>query len=80
MWIPRDTTEIEDAAKRGDLEETASFDAKADLPQTAKKNVTLAVDVAAMSAKRLVVSDAGASVGPPGPQTFPPIAMTSPPS
>jgi hypothetical protein len=49
MWIPRDAAEVEEAARRGGLEETASFDAKADLPSTPRKNVTLAVDVAAMS-------------------------------
>jgi hypothetical protein len=48
MWIPRDASEIEEAVARGDLEETASFDAKADLPRPGK-NASLAVDVAAMS-------------------------------
>jgi hypothetical protein len=49
MWEPKTAAEIEEAAKRGDLEETPTFDAKADLPATAKKNVTAAIDVAAMS-------------------------------
>jgi hypothetical protein len=48
MWIPHDAAEIEAAAHRGDLEETSTFDAKADLPER-KKNASLAVDVAAMS-------------------------------
>jgi hypothetical protein len=48
VWVPKDTAEIEAAARRGELEETPSFDAKADLP-VAKKNASLAVDVAAMS-------------------------------
>jgi hypothetical protein len=48
MWIPTSAAEIEATAERGDLEETAGFDAKADLPAT-KKNITLAVDVAAMA-------------------------------
>lgn len=48
MWVPRDAKEVEDAAGRGDLEETSSFDGKLDLP-TAKRNVDLAIDVAAMS-------------------------------
>ncbi len=48
MWIPQNAAEIEEAARRGDLEETASFDAKAELP-VPKKNASLAVDVAAMS-------------------------------
>src|SRR3954468_23467819 len=49
MWIPNNVNEIEDAVKNGRVEETEAFDAKAALPATAKKNVTLAVDVAAMS-------------------------------
>lgn len=49
MWEPRDTAEIEDAARGGRLEETPSFDAKRELPATQKKNAELAVDVAAMS-------------------------------
>src|SRR3954453_2576117 len=48
MWIPNDTAEIERAARAGDLSETPSFDAKADLPQP-KKNADLATDVAAMA-------------------------------
>lgn len=48
MWIPRDADEIETAVARGDLEETASFDGKAGLPDP-KRNSSLAVDVAAMS-------------------------------
>lgn len=49
MWVPRDVEEIEAAIARGDLEETSSFDGKADLPATPKKNIDLAVDIAAMS-------------------------------
>lgn len=45
MWVPRDAAEIEAAAIAGRLEETPSFDAKADLPSP-KKNSDLAVDVA----------------------------------
>lgn len=48
MWLPGTATEIEDAARRGDLNETPTFDAKSDLPAP-KKNVDLAVDVAAMT-------------------------------
>jgi len=48
MWIPTDAADIERAAKARELEETPSFDAKAELPQP-KKNVSLAIDVAAMS-------------------------------
>lgn len=48
MWIPRDADEIEHAARRGNLTETPSFDAKADLPSP-NKNASLAVDVAAMT-------------------------------
>jgi hypothetical protein len=49
MWVPRDTAEIEDAAQRDDLEETPSFDAKRELPVSAKRNIDVAIDVAAMS-------------------------------
>jgi hypothetical protein len=49
MWIPTDTDEIEAAVTAGQIEETEAFDAKEALPATAKKNVALAVDVAAMS-------------------------------
>ena len=48
MWVPRDAAEIEAAAERGELEETPSFDGKAQLPDP-RKNNSLAVDVAAMS-------------------------------
>src|SRR5215217_6509158 len=48
MWVPHDAAEVEEAAKRGDLEETPTFDAKVDLP-VPKKNASLAIDVAAMS-------------------------------
>lgn len=48
MWVPTDATEIEEAAARGDLEETSSFDGKLDLPAP-KKNINLAIDVAAMT-------------------------------
>jgi hypothetical protein len=44
LWIPRSAAEIEDAAQRGDLEETHTFDGKEALP-TPKKNRDLAVDV-----------------------------------
>jgi hypothetical protein len=49
MWIPADTAAIEDAARRDDLEETPSFDAKRELPASPKKNIDVAIDVAAMS-------------------------------
>src|SRR4051794_21745468 len=49
MWVPSDVNDIEDAVKNGRVEETEAFDAKAELPASRKKNVTLAVDVAAMS-------------------------------
>jgi hypothetical protein len=48
MWVPRDAQEIEEAVKAGFLEETSSLDAKESLP-TKKKNIDLAIDVAAMS-------------------------------
>jgi hypothetical protein len=48
MWVPRSAAEVEEAAGRGDLEETHTFDAKARLP-VAKKNHDLAVDVCAMT-------------------------------
>jgi hypothetical protein len=48
MWVPKDASEVEDAVGRGDLEETSSFDGKLDLP-TPKRNVDLAIDVAAMT-------------------------------
>jgi hypothetical protein len=32
MWIPKSAAEIEEAAQRGDLEETQTFDAKLALP------------------------------------------------
>ena len=46
--MPRSAAEIEAAAKAGDLPETPSFDAKADLPHP-RRNADLAVDVAAMT-------------------------------
>jgi hypothetical protein len=49
MWIPSDVSDVEDAVRNGRVVETEAFDAKAALPATAKKNVNLAVDVAAMS-------------------------------
>ena len=50
MWIPGSVDEIEQAAARGDLEETASFDGKKELPpSTPSGNKSLAVDVGAMS-------------------------------
>lgn len=48
MWIPKDAEEIDRAARAGDLPETPSFDAKAELPRKSK-NVDLATDVAAMA-------------------------------
>jgi hypothetical protein len=48
MWIPKSAAEIEEAAGRGDLEETHTFDAKVALP-VARKNHDLAVDVSAMT-------------------------------
>jgi hypothetical protein len=48
VWIPKSAVEIEDAAKRGDLEETQTFEAKAALP-VPKKNHDVAVDVGAMT-------------------------------
>src|SRR5688500_5645651 len=49
MWGPKDADEIETAARRSNLTETSTFDAKEALPATAKKNKDVAVDVAAMS-------------------------------
>jgi len=50
MWISGDVDEIERAVARGDLEETASFDGKRELPpSTTKGNASVAIDVAAMS-------------------------------
>ena len=48
MWIPKSAAEVEEAARRGDLEETHTFDAKAALPPS-KKNHDVAVDVSAMT-------------------------------
>jgi hypothetical protein len=48
MWIPETAAEVEDAAARGELEETHTFDAKSSLPAP-KKNHDLAVDVDAMT-------------------------------
>lgn len=48
MWIPKDVDEIEQAIASGTLEETASFEAKAQLPDK-KKNADMATDVAAMA-------------------------------
>lgn len=48
MWVPKSAKEIEDAAKRGDLEETSALDAKVALP-AARRNHDLAVDVCAMT-------------------------------
>jgi hypothetical protein len=49
VWIPGGVAETEDAIARGDLEETAAFDAKAALPASRKQKPSLVVDVAAMS-------------------------------
>jgi hypothetical protein len=48
IWIPADASEVEAIAREGGLVETPAFDAKAALP-VAKKNSSLAVDVAAMT-------------------------------
>lgn len=48
MWIPKDVSEIEARIASGDLEETASFEAKQQLPDK-KKNAAIATDVAAMA-------------------------------
>lgn len=48
VWVPSSAAEIEAAARAGSLRETASFDAKQQLP-IPKKNKSLAIDVAAMS-------------------------------
>lgn len=48
MWIPKTAEEVKTAAKAGELAETPTFDAKAELP-TPKKNASLAIDVAAMT-------------------------------
>lgn len=48
MWIPATAEEVEAAARAGALPESPSFDAKAELP-VPKKNVSLAIDVAAMT-------------------------------
>jgi hypothetical protein len=48
VWIPTDAQEIDEAARGGQLVETPSFDAKAALP-SAKKNIDVAKDVAAMA-------------------------------
>lgn len=48
MWIPKSAAEVEEAAARGDLEETHTFDAKSALPAP-RKNRDLAVDVDAMT-------------------------------
>jgi hypothetical protein len=48
MWIPKTAAEVEEAAARGDLEETHTFDAKSALPAP-KKNHDLAVDVDSMT-------------------------------
>jgi len=46
MWIPKEEAEIVQAVTAGDLEETAIFDAKTELPA---KPIDLAKDVAAMA-------------------------------
>jgi hypothetical protein len=48
MWIPRDADQIRRAALAGELPETPSFDAKAELPPS-RKNADIATDVAAMA-------------------------------
>jgi hypothetical protein len=48
MWVPRNSQHIEQAARAGELPQSPSFDAKAELPRP-DKNASLAVDVAAMA-------------------------------
>src|SRR5215210_2455232 len=48
MWIPEFEGELVRAIEAGDLVETATFDAKADLPKKGKSK-DLAIDVAAMA-------------------------------
>ena len=48
VWIPRDAAEIEQAARAGNVAESPSLDAKAELPPS-RKNADIAADVAAMS-------------------------------
>lgn len=48
MWIPENFSEIAKTVQACDLEESPAFDAKAILPAP-KKNISLAVDVAAMT-------------------------------
>ena len=48
MWVPQNAAEVEEAVGAGNLEETASFDGKECLPGR-KRNVDLAIDVAAMT-------------------------------
>lgn len=74
MWVPRDSAQIEEAARTGQLEETASFDAKADLPSP-KKNADLAVDVAAMSTDGGVLLYGVAEDGNEVPTILRPIAL-----
>jgi hypothetical protein len=46
MWIPKTESEINDVVERGDLEESATFDAKRELPSN---NSEIAKDIAAMA-------------------------------
>jgi hypothetical protein len=48
VWVPADEDELRSAVDRGDVAETASFDAKEALPPPGK-NVDVAIDIAAMS-------------------------------
>ena len=48
MWTPKTEDEILAAMAGGDLHETASFEAKRQLPEK-NRNIDLAIDVAAMS-------------------------------
>ena len=48
MWIPESESELERVIEDGDLVQTATFDAKADLPRKGKSK-DLAIDVAAMA-------------------------------
>lgn len=49
MWIPSSASEIESAITSGAVQESASLDVKQALPDRPKKNVDVAIDVAAMS-------------------------------
>ncbi|MDA0242863.1 MAG: ATP-binding protein [Chloroflexi bacterium] len=48
MFIPKNAEELEQAVLSGNLEETTVFDVKRDLPSS-KKNLDIAIDIAAMT-------------------------------